>query len=346
MRIFVVAIIFFFLSVAPALAENYQSPKYLDMSETYGFLLGQQYALDFIKQEFPDLKLEAERVELGFSSVFGKARDRLKDDLIKTMQGHFEEYQNKMKEQIGEKLTYENVDVSAAQQILQEIEGRSKGNLPSPVLETLLTYNYQNDPAREFLEGFKNKFNTGGHEKSKGLEVEFQYPKSWKAREGNRPNVIQSIRSENGRGPVSVLIMVRDFVQEAGDELSKEEIEAFKTAEGSEYLADDMFTAEALADMAHGMGMDNVHEISSKRIIIDNWPAAALNFKAEAKRLDFTLSVYNRLYITLYKNYMILLQFQMMKLPDESDEDFSQVIAKYDPLLMQIANSVVIQDQY
>ena len=39
MRIFVVAIICFFLSVAPTHAENYQSPKYLDMSETYGFLL-------------------------------------------------------------------------------------------------------------------------------------------------------------------------------------------------------------------------------------------------------------------------------------------------------------------
>lgn len=35
--------------------------------------------------------------------------------------------------------------------------------------------------------------------------------------------------------------MVQDFVQEAGDELSKEEIEAFKTAEGSEYLAEDVY---------------------------------------------------------------------------------------------------------
>ena len=77
------------------------------------------------------------------------------------MQGHFEEYQNKMKEQISEKLSYENVDALAAQQILDEIDGRSKGNLPSPVLETLLTYNYQNDPAREFLDAVRD-FSNGG----------------------------------------------------------------------------------------------------------------------------------------------------------------------------------------
>ena len=62
--------------------------------------------------------------------------------------------------------------------------------------------------------------------------------------------------------------MGADLVQEGGGELSQEEIEAFKTAEGCEDLADDMFTKEALADIAHGLGMDNVHEISSKRIII------------------------------------------------------------------------------
>ena len=115
MRILTVAIIILFLSNRlPVRAESYQSAKGLDVSETYGFLLGQQYALDFIKEKFPDLKLEAERVELGFGSVFGEAKGRLKDDLIETMQGHFEDYQIKLEEQIGEKISYKNLDVSAA----------------------------------------------------------------------------------------------------------------------------------------------------------------------------------------------------------------------------------------
>ena len=47
---------------------------------------------------------------------------------------------------------------------------------------------------------------------------------------------------------------------------------------------------------------------AAKELSSDNWPAAELNFKAEQKRLDFTLQSYNRINVTLYKNYMIFIQ--------------------------------------
>lgn len=164
--------------------------------------------------------------------------------------------------------------------------------------------------------------------------------------EGKRPNVIQFFSSSNGYGPASSLIMVRDLHQEMKGQLSEAELKALYTVAGSRKLAEEMFSEHSLREVAQNMGMSNVRNISSKRIVIEKWPAAVLEFIGEQQRLDFNLTMFNRMYMVVYKNYMVFLQCQISKQPEDSHEDFKKRIMAYDSLFQLMANSIVIQSQY
>ena len=71
-----------------------------------------------------------------------------------------------------------------------------------------------------------------------------------------------------------------------------------------------------------------------------------LEFVGEEQRLDVTWTMYNRMYVALYKNYMIFLQCQVPKLPDDTEDVLKTRISKLDSLFNLMANSLVIQSQY
>jgi len=240
----------------------------------------------------------------------------------------------------------QQIDQETAAQFLDEVESRAKGEVSSPMLETLLNYQYEHNPVDEVNRGFKTKYRTKGHPKAKGLDVQIEYPKSWSLREGNRPNIIQVFSSNNGRGPVYALIMTRDLIKEAQGELTHEEIRAIKTFEGSKELASELFSNSSLREMANGMGMTNVRNLTTKRILLDRWPGAMLEFIGDQQRLDINMTMYKRMYIVIYKNYMMFLQCEIAKLLDDTENTLRNRIAKFAPLFHFMANSFVIQNQY
>ena len=79
--------------------------------------------------------------------------------------------------------------------------------------------------------------------------------------------------------------MTRDIVKEAQGELTREEIKALKTLEGSKELASEVFSENSLIEMANGMGMTNVRNINTKRIVIDRWPGAVLQSEGSQSSL-------------------------------------------------------------
>ena len=81
-------------------------------------------------------------------------------------------------------------------------------------------------------------------------------------------------------------------------------------------------------------------------MVLDRWPGAMLEFVGEEQRLDVTWTMYNRMYVALYKNYMIFLQCQVPKLPDDTEDVLKTRISKLDSLFNLMANSLVIQSQY
>jgi len=61
---------------------------------------------------------------------------------------------------------------------------------------------------RLFTAGEKLAFDSTGHEKAKGVSVKIFYPKTWKAKEGARPNIIQSFVSDDKLSTIMLQAMV------------------------------------------------------------------------------------------------------------------------------------------
>lgn len=111
-------------------------------------------------------------------------------------------------------------------------------------------------------------------------------------------------------------------------------------------LSSELFSDSNLREMANSMGMTNVHDITNKRIVLDRWPGAMLEFIGDQQRLDITITMHNRIYIAIYKNYMVFLQCQVARLPDDTEDILKNRILKFAPLFHLMANSLVIQSQY
>lgn len=333
-------------SVQNAVAQATNEPLYVDLSKTLGFIMGQRFSLNRIKVEYPALSLRAKKAELEFKSSFGVAETNIKKALRVILKDKYHEYTASMEKQLEATLMSQQINQEIAVQFLDEVEARAKGQIPSPILETLLSYQFADNPVEEFNRGFKVIYRTKGHPKAKGVDFQVEHPKSWSLREGQRPNVIQFFSSNNGRGPVYALIMTRDLVKEAQGGLTREEITALKTLEGSKELASEIFSDSSLIEMANGMGMTNVRDITTKRIVLDRWPGAMLEFIGDQQRLDITMKMYTRIYIAIYKNYMLFLQCQVAKLPSDTEGDLKARVSKFAPLFHLVANSLVIQSQY
>jgi hypothetical protein len=140
--------------------------------------------------------------------------------------------------------------------------------------------------------------------------------------------------------------MAKDLVNEAQSQLTRQEINALQTLEASKALALDLFSQSSLIEIANGMGMSKVRSINAKRIVIDGWPGAVLDFIGDGQRLDINITMYNRTYIVIYKNYMVFLQCQVTKMPNETMEELRTKISQFDPLFRLMANSLVIHSQY
>jgi len=93
---------------------------------------------------------------------------------------------------------------------LQQMKVRAEGKIESPVLEYLLSIQYLSYPVREFSDGHRQRFSSHGHAKAKGIDLGLQLPKSWKAQEGERPNIVQKWISQNGTGHEMMLLDIRD----------------------------------------------------------------------------------------------------------------------------------------
>ncbi|SMN12536.1 hypothetical protein SPBRAN_1495 [uncultured Candidatus Thioglobus sp.] len=329
-----------------AIAKAPKEPIYIDLSKTLAFIMGQRFSLNRIKAEYPALLLQTKMAELEFNSTFGASEKNIEKELKDLFKDKYPEYIATMRKQFDTTLKSQQITQDIAVQFLEEVKLRAVGEIPSPIIETLLIYQFKERPATEFSLGFKKIYRTKGHSKSKGLDLQIEYPRSWSKREGKRPNVIQFFSSNNGRGPAGALIMTRDLVKEAQGELTRQEINSLQTLEGSKELSLEVFSESSLIEMANGMGMSNVRSVNTKRIIIDRWPGAVLDFIGDAQRLDLNITMYSRVYIAMYKNYMIFLSCQVMKLPNETREESEIKISKFDPLFRLMANSLIIQSQY
>ena len=320
--------------------------KYLN--QTYGFLSGQDFTMSRIENEIPELSAQVTLVKSKFAMSFGPAAKNIETTLSDLYKGTWPELKSQNDQQLKELLSKSTLTRKAAIKFIRLVESRSNGQIETPFLQTLLMFapEFQRNPKQEVIMGFKNLFRTDEHPKAKNLDFQIEYPKSWLAKEGHRPNVIQLFRSSYGKGLSLALIMTKDIAAEANGSLSLRDLNQLKTLKGAKEVAAEFFTNQNLKTIAKNMGMTAVRKIHSKRMVIDRWPGAMLDFIGEQQRLDIVLTTFNRTYFAIYKHYMITLQCQVFKLPAEDQTSFSRRIARYLPLFHWMSNSLVIQSQY
>ena len=354
LTLFITSLAFLFLHSQFAISDSLpfdfmpDSGSVNNFSRTYGFVVGQNLSLARLQKQFPELNSQCLKSKAEFDLEFGSSIKNLEKILQILMGDKWSDFDTSTRTEINKLLSKSFVNRQQAEDFLKAVIDRAKGKIESPVLETLLICNpfFIENPVEELNKGFKRVYRTKGQPKAKGIDIQVEYPMSWSIKEGNRPNVLKFIMANNGKGPASFSIMVKDIFAEAGSDEFRSELSQLENINGANVIALEMFSDESLVQIAKGIGVQNVRSIKTKRIVLDRWPGAMIEFIGEQQRVDLKITSYYQIYMCLYKNYMIFLQCGVNKWPWDKKDDFQKRIDRYIPVFRKIAYNFVIQSQY
>lgn len=324
------------LCLLPALAAvraqapsglNPQAPLEDDLGRALGFLLGQRITLNRVKAEFPDMASRARQAEAEFNLSFGTAETGIRNALQRMLGDEYPKFVAQAESRLQTALASRPVTRETAGSFLAEVESRAKGSLPSPLLETLLTYEFMGRPAEEFARGYKRVFRTAGHPKARGVDFQISYPASWRPGEGERPNVIQKFVSENGRGLEMVMLMVKDLPT-PGYKVARADLEA-------------LFSEKELRGMVPAGG----RLIAAKPIVLDGQKGGMVVFEQTLQRLAVSMTVRGVHFVTVRSGKMVSVQCMVYMRPG-GDVDAPGRFGRFEPVFRLIGNSLVLNDRY
>lgn len=301
-----------------------------EMTRAYGFCIGQSFSLDRMQREFPELQNSVKIAQYEWSVVFGKSCETVEDRLSRLLADDWISLRDKIQTAGRENLTKTQISRDSTIAFIELVKKRAKGEIQSPVLETLLIFNpdFIANPAAEMSQGFKRTFRTGNHTKAKGIDFQIEYPMSWKAKEGVRPNIIQKITSDNGSGTTSIMLIVKDIPLFNGRKLTNKEKAL-------------MFTS----DVVKSFVPDGATFISAKPIVLDAQKGAMLVYDEVVERVDLKMRVRNVQFITTYGDKMIIINCLMGSV-NETSAKLNERYKRLEPIFKLVANSFVIQSQY
>jgi len=204
-----------FLGIQQATADvdhlNFNPTSIRGLAQAYGYILGLEFTLKRISNEYPDLSGQVLISKSKFNSSFPGIVKKLRVQIVAAMgDDFFKKTEANLRRQLATNLGNQEIDRGMALNFLGEVQKRSKGGIESPVLEYILSTQYLTHPSEEFSDGYRQEFRSEGHSKSQGLDLVLQLPKSWIAKEGRRPHIVQKWISQNGTGFEMVLLDIRD----------------------------------------------------------------------------------------------------------------------------------------
>lgn len=318
-----------FVIAGPAFSGEVSTkePRWKQLSQAYGFVLGQQASLELIEKKYPDLAKDAKNAWFAFNSTaLGESLKGVEEEIAIDLGDKWPEYKKEMTSQIDALLGRQELTRQQAVAFLQEVRQRAKGEMPESILATLLSAHprFSKNPGLELSEGWVQTFRTKGHPKSKGVDFSVSFPASWSKREGNRPNIIQVFQSGAGHGPVMCNLMVKKI----GYKPTQEELKEF-------------FQPSELKDMVPDGGTF----IDAKAIVLEGAPAEMLVSNQTMQRLDLTLKMRMTQFVIIYDSSMIFIQFMVAKIPDSTDT-LDDLQKQFLPTFKAIANTFVLNERY
>lgn len=302
------------------------NPNLEILGRAYGYLKGLQINLERIKEKYPELELEVKKAEMEFGLSFGRAQERITLSLKNILANDYVKFNTRVINEISSVLSTQEISKDIALKYLDEVKYRAKGNIESPVLETLLIYQFIENPSKEYSSGFIKTYSTANHPKAKGSTINIKLPISWSQKEGDRPNVVQKFISENGEGQEMVMLLIRDLGPLK---------EYFDTQEKLKEL----FTETSLKEMTPEGG----EYISAQSISLDNQQGGQVIYRITQETLDIPITMQCINYITVQGNNMIFLQCMVSI---EEGENLNDRFNLFLPLFRHIAISLVLEDKY
>lgn len=188
-------------------------------------------------------------------------------------------------------------------------------------------YTQSATPTIEFANGQTQRFSTLGHAKAKDADFSMKYPKSWAAKEGERPNIVQNFVSEGGHGLEIVLIFTKRINDNSP--LSKDDIR-------------DILSIDGLMQRSLPK---NANLISVKSTQIEAEPAGITEFTRVQQRAGMDLYFHTIVLSFIQKNTLIQIHYQTGGMASDStntEERFTAVR----PLFSLMMNSIIFDSKW
>ena len=301
-----------------------------DIGQAYGFYLGQNYSLSEISKKYPSTSGLALLAEKEFSATFKSSIEGMDALMAKYAKSEWNKIEKQLTTQIASFINIDQISETQARQFVELVRERAKGKIESPVIETLLLFKsgYEKNPEREFLDGYKYKYSTNGIGKAKGVAFSIEAPKTWVAKEGNRPNIVQKFVSENGRGLELLLILIKEVPLQPGETITEKDVlEILNPKDIQDFMPD-----------------GGVY-LNSGKLTLENLPGFWVHFKMNMSRVRNTFGMEIIMYTIFYKNKMIQIQGQVMTSINGEPAERGG-LKKYEKLFDLMANSFVIANMY
>jgi hypothetical protein len=305
-----------------------KKPKHIRVGEAYSYIIAQDFSLDRIKNQLPQFAMDILKARNAFNSAFGRSSAGMKKYLTEYLgQNEFSNYEVQLNIELKKMFGIQMLTKEIATDYILEVESRAKGNIVSPVLETLLSFQFSDNPQDEFLSGFTSTFKTKAHAKAKNTDWQIKVPMSWKAEEADRPNIIKKFTSDYGAGNQSIMLIVKHLPPTKKQGPKKKEL-------------DDIFSDEEMKKMVP----DGGKYISFTKMTLDGNIGGMVEYQLTVSRLDTKIQIRMVQFMFFRNNMMYVLQGTVGS--DKMEDDLALEIKKYLPLYRLVANSIVVNDQY
>lgn len=302
-----------------------------DIARTYGFYIGQQYSLTKIIEKNPSLLKRVTTAEMMFDNNFKASLQNMNTYMNNVVS---KKEWGKIKKQLLNSVTSSlNTDLlhnKFSEEFIMTVIDRAKGNIETPVLETLLSFKptYQENPEREHLDGYTYKYKHDGSDKAKDVEFSIKIPISWKSEEADRPNIVRKFKNINGHGTELFMILIKSI----------------PNLDGYKFTSKDIKEILNTSDMK-GMLPKGSEYIESGELTIEGYPGYYVKYKLQQKRMRLNITVEAINYNLFYNDKYISLQGQVFTHIDGKLTN-KNTLKKFEKLFDQIANSLVILNRY
>ncbi|MFW5959819.1 MAG: hypothetical protein ACOCSE_01715 [Chitinivibrionales bacterium] len=321
-------------------AQSMQVPRIEKLKTAYQTIVTQQYKLDHIRDEFPELSNSAEAASSDFeTSALNEGVGVLEEVLSLSLGSMWPEYSKEVKTAVVSGLEDIDYTEEQASEFIQKVHKRAEGMTSELDMLMLLSLNprYIKNPEQEVSEGWIKTFDTADLLGYEGENFTLEIPMSWSVSDPDQSMAIQGFESGLGYGQVICLLMNSDV-------------------SGSD-MEDSEFDKSLFYDLkkAHSL---NAEMLASEQVNLNGLPGGKYVSDVSAGLFGDGDTLRSVTFMTKHQHHLITMNFIIL---DGADTDVSgaeveykgvidnpessvdSIQKKYMPLLYSIAESIEFQ---